>query len=408
MPVYEEAIALHNESVVFDIHCHPSLKVKLFKYDINDSEHKIAANRVKNSPSDEIFQMQYDLPQMNEGGVNSVWSSVYIVEKGLLEHSNLKIGSCVLNLLGFKFSNAVENVFLGGPFLQALKLMEIMEKQILSSENKSIKAKIPKNFDELSSALLNGYKCFIHSLEGAHMLGRNLSATDKYIQNLETFFNRGVCSITLSHFMPNNICSPANGISPNTVKSLGFKYNYSKHAGSGLTYTGSVVVEKMLELGIIIDLTHMTEKGRLEVFDINEKRGAKKRPLTFTHTGIRPNCTNELLTPTTEEIIKIRDCNGVIGVIFMNYWLTGNEGGPDFGISNIVKTVKDIAAICGSYDNIAIGSDMDGFTQPVDDLFCSSQMQKLTAALMEAGISPADIKKVLGLNALRVLQEGWK
>jgi len=409
MPVSQEAIALHNESIVIDIHCHPTLKLKLFNYDINDRIHKLIDIKVKNSPSDSLFQMQYDLPQMRDGGVSAIWSSIYIVEKGLVDNSNLKIGNCVLNFLGFKFSNAIENVFLGGPFIQALKLMEKLEKQIVNSENKSIKAKNPKNYAELEDSLNNGYKCFLHSIEGAHMLGRKLSSVDKYLQNLETLYYRGVCSITLGHFMPNDICYPVNGISPHTKKGMGFKYDYSKHAGNGLTNIGKAVIERMLELGIIVDLTHVTEKGRSDVYAINDNRGSGKRPLTFTHTGIRPNCPKEVLTPTQEEIKKIQDCNGVIGVIFMNYWLIGDESGPDIGIDNIVKTVKDIAVICGgSYDHVAIGTDMDGFTQPVDDLFSSSQMQKLTQAMLDSGINPDDIKKVLGLNAMRVLKEGWK
>jgi len=95
-------------------------------------------------------------------------------------------------------------------------------------------------------------------------------------------------------------------------------------------------------------------------------------------------------------------------VIFMNYWLVGKDVKPDNGIDNIVKTIKDISVICdGSFDNIAIGTDMDGFTQPVDDLYCSNQMQKLTLAMLQSGIKPDDIKKVLGLNAMRVMSEGW-
>lgn len=408
MPIEDEAIALHNESIVIDLHCHPSLKVKLYDFDINDGEHSYKGKRWKNSPSEEFFSMQYDLPKMKEGGINAIWSSVYVVEKDFVNNSLLKIGSCALNLLGFKFSGAIENTFLGGPFLQALRITELIEEQIKDSDNHDIKAVNPKNFLDFAENVKTGKKCIIHTLEGAHVLGRGLPSKDKYLENLETFYLHGVCSITLGHFIKNDICSPTNGIAKKTKDLIGFHYDYRKFENEGLSDIGKLVVEKMLEIGMIVDLNHVTEKGRSEIFDMNNKRGNSRRPLVFTHTGIRPNVHGEKLTPTIEEIKKIRACNGVIGVIFMNYWLVGKDVKPDNGIDNIVKTIKDISVICdGSFDNIAIGTDMDGFTQPVDDLYCSDQMQKLTLAMLQSGIKPDDIKKVLGLNAMRVMSEGW-
>ena len=165
----------------------------------------------------------------------------------------------------------------------------------------------------------------------------------------------------------------------------------------------------MLDLGMIVDMNHVTPNGRKDIFEINNSRGSNKRPLVFSHNGLRRNCINEPLCVSDEEVLEIQKCNGVIGVIFMNYWLTGKEKMPDDGIENIIKTIKDIAKICGgSYDNIAIGTDMDGFTQPVDDLYIPSQMIRLTQAMLDEKISSDDIKKVLGGNAMRVLKEGWK
>jgi hypothetical protein len=92
----------------------------------------------------------------------------------------------------------------------------------------------------------------------------------------------------------------------------------------------------------------------------------------------------------------------------MKYWLCGSESTPDFGIEHIFNTIKHIAKVCGgSYDNIAIGTDMDGFTQPIDDLYEPSQMVRLTQSMLDAGISEENIKKILGGNALRVMAEGW-
>jgi membrane dipeptidase len=61
----------------------------------------------------------------------------------------------------------------------------------------------------------------------------------------------------------------------------------------------------------------------------------------------------------------------------------------------------------GGVDCIAIGSDLDGFTDPLDDLKDASEMPRLTQRLLQNGFAETAIQKILGGNVLRVLQEGW-
>lgn len=407
----DEAIRIHNESVIMDIHCHPSLKVNLFDYKIYDVTHYVLPGiEGMPSPSEEIFQMQYDLQQMYYGKIDVIWSSVYIVEKGLVDNSSLKIGFWGVNLLGLdKIINSIERDTPYGPYVQALETFQKIETQIETARQKGYAVTHARNFSELNEAINNGNMVYIHSMEGAHMLGRNLPDANEYLNHVKTLYDKGVCSITLGHFMINNICYPVRGISPKTTRDTGFHYKYSTFENEHLLFNGKAVVDLMLDLGMIVDMNHVTPNGRKDVFEINNSRGSKKRPLVFSHNGLSRNCKNEPLCVSDEEVLEIQKCNGVIGVIFMNYWLTGIEKLPDDGIENIIKTIRDIAAICGgSYDNISIGTDMDGFTQPVDDLYVPSQMIRLTQAMLDENISEENIKKVLGGNAMRVLKEGWK
>ena len=406
----DEAIRIHSESTIIDIHCHPSLKVNLFNYNIYEKSHNIfPLIDSRPSTSEEIFQMQYDLFQMYFGKIDAIWSSVYIVEKGLVDNSSLKIGYWGADLLGLNnITNAIERDTPYGPYIQALELMQKMENQIETSRQKGFDVTFAKNFNEFKSAADKGKTCLVHSLEGAHMLGRNLPSLNEYLNHVKTFFDKGVCSITLGHFMPNNICFPVRAIAPKTIRDIGFHYKYSEFQDEPLLNTGKAVVELMLDLGMIVDMNHVTLNGRKDVIKINNSRGSNKRPLIFSHNGLNRNVTIEPLTVTDDEVKEIQKCNGVIGIIFMNYWLTGKEKMPDDGIENIIKTIKDIAKICkGSYDNIAIGTDMDGFTQPVDDLYIPTQMIRLTQAMIDEGISEINIKKILGGNALRVMKDGW-
>jgi microsomal dipeptidase-like Zn-dependent dipeptidase len=168
----------------------------------------------------------------------------------------------------------------------------------------------------------------------------------------------------------------------------------------------------MLEMGMIVDLVHSTPEARAEVFAINEARGAKKRPLTFSHVAFCSRFPSPV-NPSPAEVERIAACDGVIGTIFMNYWYSGSEE-PLFspfndqeGVNHIVQMVKDIHAITGNYRNISIGTDFDGFTDPPDDLQDMARMPKLRSALLAAGIDEMDVAAIFGGNALRVLQEGW-
>lgn len=407
----EEAIRIHNESVIMDIHCHPSLKINLFDYKIYDKDHYVIPGiPAKPTPSEEIFQMQYDLNEMYYGKIDAVWSSVYIVERGLVDNSSLKIGYWGVNLLGLdNILNSIERDTPYGPYVQALETLQKIESQIETARMKGYDVTHAKNYEQLELALSKGETVFIHSIEGAHMLGRGLTDTNEYLNHVRTLFDKGVCSVTLGHFMINNICYPVRGISPKTTRDTGFHYKYSTFENEHLFFNGKAVVDLMLDLGMIVDMNHVTPNGRKDVFEINNSRGSSKRPLVFSHNGLRRNCPNEPLCVSDDEVIEIQNCNGVIGVIFMNYWLTGKEKLPDDGLENIVRTIQDIANICGgSYDNIAVGTDMDGFTQPVDDLYIPSQMIRLTQAMIDENISEDNIKKVLGGNAMRVLKEGWR
>ena len=90
----------------------------------------------------------------------------------------------------------------------------------------------------------------------------------------------------------------------------------------------------------------------------------------------------------------------------MPYWLSEDEGRP--GAELIVDTMAHVAAVAGSWDHVAIGSDFDGFTTPPDDVRDASELGAITRALLSRGVAKSDIIKVLGGNADRVLRAGWR
>jgi membrane dipeptidase len=159
------------------------------------------------------------------------------------------------------------------------------------------------------------------------------------------------------------------------------------------------VVEKMVELGMLIDLSHSTPAARKRIYQIVGRRA----PLLFTHVGayeINPDPYN----PQDWELRQIAESGGVAGVIFMNYWLMPRESGR--GLNFIAHTLRHFVNAAG-IEHVGLGSDFDGFTDPPDDLKDSSELPKLTQRLVVEGYSADEIGKILGGNALRVLREGW-
>ena len=75
-------------------------------------------------------------------------------------------------------------------------------------------------------------------------------------------------------------------------------------------------------------------------------------------------------------------------------------------LASVIQNIRHIYRV-GGEDCVAFGSDFDGMTDPPDDLKEPGDLPNLTAALMVDGYTPEQIKKFLGGNVQRVLQEGW-
>ena len=230
----------------------------------------------------------------------------------------------------------------------------------------------------------------IHSVEGGHVLGGSLD-------NVQRLADRGVAYLTLAHFYENEAVAPVFPY-PESVQLLG-AFSGDRDLTRGLTPFGVQVIEKMLDLGIILDIAHCTPLARRQIYDLVGNR----RPIIASHVGayeVNPSPYNL----QDWELKKIADNGGVAGVIFMNYWLMPHE--TRRGLNYIARTIRQFVQAAG-IEHAGIGTDFDGFTDPPDDLPDSSQMWRLTQRLLAEGYTPEEIVKILGGNALRVLRDGW-
>jgi microsomal dipeptidase-like Zn-dependent dipeptidase len=117
--------------------------------------------------------------------------------------------------------------------------------------------------------------------------------------------------------------------------------------------------------------------------------------VVFSHGGVQATCkVNRNLTD--EEVKRIARGGGVIGI---GFWEGAVCSLTPEAVARAIGHVRDLAGI----DHVALGSDFDGTTTTGFD---ASRIAAVTQALLDAGFSEADIRKVMGGNALRVLRAG--
>jgi len=432
---------------IVDLHCHPSLKMYLWNKKIWKHSH---ASRGMN-----LVAMQYTVDELASGNVKGFLATHYLVEAALTRESAL-----LKNLLpwikrfGLGLADKVEHEDYRN-IDQIHGMMDLLESQIKTANQKQDKVQfvIARNFAEFEQALRQSKIPLAHAIEGSHALGRNFPLTRKrneeprqtkpqndqeecvvpldpnaYLRNLEDLRNRGVCLMSLSHFFRNDLVFPIEGISPDGKNMLKFYWTYTPDQDLPLTDIGKIVVSKMLDFGMIVDLTHSTPRARKDVFELNRKRrdeGKKMRPLTFTHTGAKQIfekyevCNQnaydnyKFYDACDEEIDWICECDGTIGIIPENFWLIGcdpalNHGEYKNGIDYMVETIEYInkRTRTKNYENISIGTDFDGLADAPKDLYKPSQLNKLTDVL-RAKIGDDNTRKITSENALRLLRYGW-
>jgi membrane dipeptidase len=373
---------IHQDANIVDLHAHPALKISLFK--------RALTSPIKVSRSFNPFSFRTDFNKLKKGSVDVLLSSIVAPEKGILEECKY------LKILQFLMPFTWNRVFKQSYFTVTMEMLDGMERAVQRSKKDRdgkplIKMALSvQELDDILDQIDDRPIAVIHNVEGAHSL-------DGKLDNLQQLFDRGVAYLTLAHFYKNEVVYPVFPY-PESVQILKC-FQGDRNLALGLTKFGEQVVEKMVELGMILDISHCTPPARKRIYDIV----GKDLPIIASHVGayeINPSPYNL----KDWEIRRIADTGGVVAVIFMNYWLMAHE--TKRGLNFIARTIEHFVNV-GSIDHVAIGSDFDGFTDPPDDLKDASELPKLTQRLLAEGYNREEIEKIWGANALRVLREGW-
>ena len=241
--------------------------------------------------------------------------------------------------------------------------------------------KVVRTADELESCLRNGVLAAILHFEGAENLGADPAA-------LGTYYESGLRSLGLVWSRPNVY-----------AKGVPFKFPASPDTGPGLTNAGRELVRECNQLGILVDLSHLNERGFWDVAGISDA------PLVATHSNAHTICptTRNL---TDRQLNAIRDSDGVVGVNFaVSFLREDGKEDEDTPIETIVDHVDYLVERLGM-DRVSFGSDFDGAKVP-GELGDVSGLPRLLEALEERGYDEASLRKLAHENWVRVLRATW-
>jgi len=256
----------------------------------------------------------------------------------------------------------------GDPLLRAQAMIDRFYQELETNDRHMA---IARNYNDfLQNKKAGKLSAFLTIEEGGVLKGD--------LANLRNFYRLGVRLITLTWNYPNEI---------------GYPNALTECRNKGLTPFGKEVIEEMNRLGMLIDVSHLSNQGFYDVADLS------KSPFVASHSNawsVTAHCRN-----LTDDMLKLVAAKGgVVGINFEKSFL-GNA--PISRIEDMVCHIKYIYNV-GGCDVLAIGSDFDGIS-PELELAHAGQMEKLVTALEASGFHQDEIEKICWKNALRVIKD---
>lgn len=249
------------------------------------------------------------------------------------------------------------------------------------------------------------------TVEGGHQIANDLAV-------LRMYRRMGILAMTLTHFRNNDWADSST----------------DKPEHNGLTEYGKQVVREMNAIGMIVDVSHVSDKTFYDALQVTTK------PVIASHSSCRS--ISDVPRNMTDDMLRALAQNGgVVGVNFAASFLNQQDAeelkqkvsaqnaipaatGPALDalaakeyaqdkvsyhvghatVNDAAKCIDHMVRIAG-IDHVGIGSDFDGISLVPEGLEDVSKVPSLTAALLELGYSERDIKKIMGGNFLRVIRE---
>lgn len=338
-PVPERAARLHRELVIADLHADTLLWAR--------------------DPLERAGRGQVDLPRLLEGNVAlQVFSSVTKSPRGQnLERNTADSDRITALALVQRWPPRTWDSLIERALHQAARLED-------AAQRSGGRLVLIRDRDDLAGLLARREAG--ETAVGALFGTEGLHALEGELTNLGRLHRAGLRTAGLHHFFDNALGGSLHG-----------------QSGAGLTAFGRKAVRRMNALGIVVDVAHSSPAVVRDVLEVST------RPVIVSHGGLRGACD----TPRNldDELARaIAEHGGLIGI---GYWEAAVCDVTPAGIAASIRYAVDTLGV----DRVALGSDFDG---AVETAFDAAELAALTAALIEAGLDEAQIRKVMGGNAV--------
>jgi len=369
--IKEEAVALTKEALVFDVYtCSPQLRWT-----------------EKTGWFSRFGNIQMDLPKMIEGGIDAAGFSLWwgptqnIFRPGVnwlgsmgeldFDKPDWYVFSWPSDpYLPYKYED-----YMRSPLAWAMMQYELWMREVEASNGKMV---LTKTASEVAQAEKEGKI-------GVMIHGNNIIMIEDCLDVLRVLFRLGYRMMILGRLGRNLV---ADGYCENRTKSR-------------LTTFGVGVVEEMNRLGMLIDVSHLSDSCTYDVVEVS------KDPVIASHSNSRALC-NHPRNLTDDQLKALTEKGGKVGLTFVPSFIDlkaeKEKRGYDVEsplFQKFLDHCNHFADVIGA-DNIMIGSDFDGGGTLLKD---ASEMPKITEGLLSRGYSKQKIKKILGENALSIIKK---
>ncbi|HHW99120.1 MAG TPA: membrane dipeptidase [Firmicutes bacterium] len=330
----ERARQLHQDALVVDTHCDTLLRVLgRAPYQQQQKAYRLA---------DRHEEGHIDLPRMKEGGVDVQFFAAYI-----------------------------EPIY--KPDRSLKRTMQIFDAFFTELDANSDSMMLATTVQDILTAKEQGKIAAVLAIEGGEALEGDLGV-------LRMFHRLGVRSIGLTWNERNDI---ADGVGDARSK-------------GGLSAFGAAVIEEMNRLGILVDVSHLSDPGFWDAVEIS------KHPIIASHSNARAVC-NHRRNLTDEQIKALAKNGGVMGMNFAAGFVKA-DGQPT--LDDLLDHIDHIVQLVGPH-HVGLGSDFDGIGATPEGLNDVTSMPLITEGLVKRGYSDEHIRLILGENYLRVFREVW-
>lgn len=267
-----------------------------------------------------------------------------------------------------------------------------------------------KSSDDIMSAFSNGKIAMLMNIEGGEEI-------ENSIPLLRLYYELGVRYMTLTWNYSHDWADAG--------------LDTAKH--NGLNDFGKEVVKEMNRLGMLVDISHVSDDVMRDVFEVSES------PVIYSHSNSRKFANTKRNVPD-DILLMLKENNGIIMLNFVPFFVTQDYANwfevydavndslkkenretskektdewkkqnppPEITISNIADHFDHIKQLIGA-DHIGIGSDFDGFSGTIEGLEDCSKFPDLFAELARRGWTESELKKIAGENFLRVFSDAEK